>query len=219
MRRFLAILIFLLPLAAVAATAPPAIMAAVRALDPAGHVDQITPGPVPGLTTVSIGRRLLVVSNSGRYVFDGQVFDLKTGTDLTVEHKNAWRLRLLSSIPVTTRITFAPAHPAFTVAVFTDVDCAYCRVLASHLGGYLADGIALQFIASPLSSRGTPTYTAAENVWCAVHPHKAFIKAYSGGVPAPTPRPCAVIVAHDSQVAHAMGLPGTPGLIGPHGAV
>ncbi|EQD43236.1 thiol:disulfide interchange protein DsbC, partial [mine drainage metagenome] len=105
------------------------------------------------------------------------------------------------------------------VAVFTDVDCAYCRVLASHLGGYLADGIALQFIASPLSSRGTPTYMAAENVWCAVHPHKAFIKAYSGGVPAPAPRPCAVIVAHDSQVAHAMGLPGTPGLIGPHGAV
>ena len=44
-------------------------------------------------------------------------------------------------------IEFAPAPPQlakYTVTVFTDIDCGYCRMLHQHVAEYNALGIAVE---------------------------------------------------------------------------
>src|SRR3546814_1051414 len=59
------------------------------------------------------------------------------------------RRELLKTIPVKDRIVFAPKDPKYTVAVFTDVECGFCRKLHSQIDDYNREGIAVQYLAFP----------------------------------------------------------------------
>ena len=57
--------------------------------------------------------------------------------------KPPWRRcasKLLTTIPVSDRIVFAPPNPKYTVTVFTDVECGYCRKLHSEIAEYNKPG-------------------------------------------------------------------------------
>ena len=67
------------------------------------------------------------------------------------------RSRLLQTIPVSDRIVFAPPNPKYTVTVFTDVECGYCRKLHSQIADYNQQGISVQYVAFPRMGLGSRT--------------------------------------------------------------
>ena len=76
------------------------------------------------------------------------------------------RKDLLKTIPVSERIVFAPANPKYTVAIFTDVECGYCRKFHSEIAEYNRQGIAVQYMAFPRMGLGSEDHKKMISVWC-----------------------------------------------------
>ena len=56
-------------------------------------------------------------------------------------------------------ITFSPEEVKYSVSIFTDIDCTYCRRLHSEIDEYLAAGIEVRYFLYP---RGGPGVTLVE---------------------------------------------------------
>lgn len=195
---------------------PQAVLDAIRALAPKAQIQAVEKSPLPGLYQVIVQGQAVYVSADGRYMLQGDAFDLKTQARLADARLDALRHAALAKIPASRMIRFAPAHPKYTVTVFTDVDCPYCRVFHSHIAEYNKLGIAVNYLFWPRSGLNTPSSDKAVSVWCAADRKRAFTQAKHGVDPKPAR--CDNPVAHDYQLGIDLGVDGTPTIIASNGA-
>lgn len=196
------------------------VRAAIRHLDRGATVSEIKPSAMPGFYRALVGGRLVYVSHDGRYVLDGRLFDAKAMRNLTDEQMRAIRVRALATLPVSQRLVFAPPHPRYTVTVFTDLDCGYCRAFHQNIAKINAEGIAVQYVFWPRagirakpSGRYTASYEKAVAVWCAADRNRA----YTAGVAKPAE--CANPVAREYRLGKRIGIDATPTVIASDGSV
>ena len=136
--------------------------------------------------------------------------DLKDKQDLSDRALSTLRRDLLAKVPLKDRIVFAPANPKYTVAVFTDIECGFCRQLHSQIAEYNREGIAVEYLAFPRAGINTPDYDKMVAVWCAPDRKKALTDAKSDKpVPAP-PAGCVSPVKDEYITGIRAGLNGTP---------
>lgn len=180
--------------------------------------DDVRPTPIPGIYEVQKGNAFGYVSQDGRYLIQGDLVDLKTGVALTEETRKKARLALLDRIGTQNMIEFAPKPPQkakYVVTAFTDVDCAYCRMLHRQMAQYNADGIAIRYAFFPRTGPGTDSFRKAEAVWCSKDRKAAITQAKLGAnVTAPA---CPNPVMKEYHAALELGARGTPILILPDG--
>ena len=196
--------------------APKAVLDAIHQLAPKAQVQAVDKSPLAGLYQVIVQGQAVYVSADGRYMLQGDAFDLKTQARLADARLDALRRAALAKIPESRVIRFAPAHPKYTVTVFTDVDCPYCRVFHSHIAEYNKLGIAVDYLFWPRSGLNTPSAEKAVSVWCAADRKRAFSEAKHGVDPKPAH--CDNPVAHDYQLGIDLGVDGTPTIIASNGA-
>jgi len=209
----------------VAATPDPAAEKAVRAalknLAPNVQFDSITPSPLPGFYQVIASGQLVYVSADGKYMLNGDVVDLGAKRNLSERAWAAFRKAELAKVPASQRIVFAPPHPKYTVSVFSDVNCGYCRMFHSHMAELNAKGIAVEYLAWPregvTTTAGNPTDTYKEmvSVWCASDRKAAFTAAKQGKAPASAS--CPNPVKDEFDLGVKLGVTGTPMIVGPDG--
>ena len=118
-------------------------------------------------------------------------------------------------MPLSDRIVFAPDHPKYTVTVFTDVECGYCRKLHSEIADYNKQGIAVQYVAFPRMGLGSDDFRKMEAVWCASDRKRALTDAKNDR-PVPA-RQCTNPVAMQYTFGQRMGLTGTPMILAEDG--
>ncbi|MBS0432986.1 MAG: DsbC family protein [Proteobacteria bacterium] len=200
----------------VAAT-PPAVIDAIRKLAPHVNIQAVDKTPLPDLWQVVAGGQVVYVSADGRYMFQGDAFDLDTGAALSDARMDQLRRDALAKIPPNRLIRFAPARPKYTVTVFTDVDCPYCRMFHAHIDEYNKAGIAVDYLFWPRTGLDTPSYYKAVSVWCASDRKRAFTQAKAGVDPKPAR--CDNPVKHDFELGLDLGVDGTPTIIAADGAV
>jgi thiol:disulfide interchange protein DsbC len=210
-----------------ATTANPAVEQVVRAalqkLAPGVQIDSIVPAPLPGFYQVIGSGQLVYVSDDGKYMLNGDLVDLGAKRNLTERAWAAFRKAELAKVPAAQRIVFAPPHPKYTVTVFSDVNCGYCRMFHSHIDQLNAEGIAVEYLAWPregvttTAGNPTPTYTEMVSVWCAADRRAAFTAAKQGR--APKPAQCPNPVRDEYDLGVRMGVNGTPTILGPDGMV
>lgn len=207
---------------AVSPQAQATVRAALARLSSQVEIDTITSAPLPGFYQVLASGQLLYVSADGRYIFNGELYDLTTRRNESAAAWAAFRQRQLPKVPIAARIVYAPKAPRYTVTVFTDVNCSFCRALHAHMAEFNAAGIAVEYLAWPreglttTSGRPTPTYTQMESVWCAADRKAAFAAAVRDEV---KPATCANPVADQFNLGVKLGVSGTPTIIGPDGRV
>jgi thiol:disulfide interchange protein DsbC len=199
------------------AAAPRAVLDAVRKLAPHVDIQAVDRTPLPDIWQVIAGGQVVYVSADGRYMFNGEAFDLEKETALSDARMDQLRRDALAKVPADHMIRFAPAHPKYTVTVFTDVDCPYCRMFHSHISDYNKGGIAVDYLFWPRSGLDTPSYYKAISVWCASDRKRAFTAAKAGVDPRPAR--CANPVKHDFELGLDLGVDGTPTIIAANGAV
>lgn len=213
------------PAAPQAATAAPtpvtepsqAELAAVAARVPGGKVEDLRGTPIPGIYELKRGAELVYVTADGKYGFAGDLYRLADSTDLSDARRRELRLALLSAVPESSMIVFAPpATPKYTITVFTDVDCTYCRALHRQIADYNKLGIKVRYMFFPRSGPNTASWSKAEQVWCSADRRAALTAAKLG-----TPIKSAVCkpnpVADQYALGQSMGMNGTPGIITPKG--
>ncbi|MCE2943320.1 MAG: DsbC family protein [Lysobacteraceae bacterium] len=202
------------------AAAPAAGEAAVRATIaqalPGVEVKRLRAAPIAGYTEAVVAGRVIYVSNDGRYVIDGNLIDFQARRNLTESAMDDIRVAGLKAIPSAQRIVFAPRDPKYTVTVFTDIDCGYCRMFHSHIAEYNALGIAVEYLFFPRAGEGSESWAKAESVWCAKDPRQAMTEAKAGKA-LPATR-CENPVAREFALGRDIGVNATPAVYAPNGA-
>jgi thiol:disulfide interchange protein DsbC len=188
---------------------------ALRKVNPQVRIDQITAAPLPGFQAVVVGGQVVYVSDDGKYLMQGTLYDINAKKDLSEATLAGVRRDLLKTIPASDRIVFAPANPKYTVTVFTDVECAYCRKLHSEIADYNKQGIAVEYVAFPRMGLASEDFKEMEAVWCAADQKKALTDAKNDR---PVPRKtCKNPVTMQYNLGQRMGLTGTPMILADDG--
>lgn len=176
-------------------------------------IDDVKASPVKGIYQVNAGSTILYVTHDAHYAFSGDLVDLQNGqTNVTEEIRKQARLKGLKELGQENMIIFSPKNPKYTVTVFTDVDCGYCRKMQSEMSKINDLGIAVRYLAFPRTGPSTPTFEKMVSVWCAKNKNEALNAAKSDKPVASNTCPNNSVMK-DFQLGMQMGVSGTPTLI------
>ncbi len=139
--------------------------------------DNVNTSPIDGWYTIQKGSIVAYVSADGRYLLQGDLIDLDEQVNLSERSRTDARRTLMSSVGDDQAITFSPSEVKYSVTVFTDVDCTYCRKLHSQIDEYLAAGIEVRYLLYPRNGPASPSWSVSENVWCARDRNSALTAA------------------------------------------
>jgi thiol:disulfide interchange protein DsbC len=117
---------------------------------------------------------------------------------------------LLAEVPESSMVIFAAAQPKYTITVFTDIDCGFCRKLHSQIADYNRLGITVRYLAFPRTGPGTESWAKAQQVWCSPDRKTALTRAKLGE--ALHVARCDDPVAREYELGRALGISGTPGI-------
>ncbi|PPD40279.1 MAG: disulfide bond formation protein DsbC [Methylobacter sp.] len=140
-------------------------------------IDSVKPSEVKGIYEVVVGSNILYATEDGKYLFQGRLIDIESRTDLTERKLATSRLAALDKIGEDKMIIFKPKINKYTVSIFTDIDCGYCRKLHSEIDQYMAQGITIRYLFFPRAGKGSESYNKAVSVWCAKDRNAALTAA------------------------------------------
>jgi thiol:disulfide interchange protein DsbC len=179
---------------------------------PGTRAEDLRASPIPGIYELTRGTEIVYVTEDGKYAISGDLIDLAKNDDLTETHRRELRAKLIGNIPESDMVVFGPRDAKYTVTVFTDVDCGYCRQLHSQINEYNSLGIRVRYLFFPRTGPNTESWTKAEEVWCSTNRNEALTLAKRGA-----PLQAKVCpnnpVAKDYALAKDFGLQGTPAIV------
>lgn len=201
------------PLPAFAAdVAPEAVRKALGAIIPNQTPDEVRAAAINGFYEVSYGADTFYISADGRYMLQGDLLDLKDRVNLTEQKRAEQRMALMRAVKQEDTIVFSPQDKAkYTVHVFTDIDCGYCRQMHKEMKRYNDLGIEIRYLAFPRTGVDTPSYYKAVSVWCAEDRKQAMTEAKAGRQP--PERTCDNPVQAEYSLGGKIGVNGTPTLV------
>lgn len=181
---------------------------------PAGSkVEDLKPAPIAGLYQFVQGAEVSYLTADGKYFLDGNLYDMATRTNLTEVLRAKARAAMIGAVPESQMVIFSPKNPLYTITVFTDVDCAYCRKLHSEIAEINKLGVRVRYLFYPRTGPNTESWRKAEVVWCSPDRNEAFTRAKTGAqldmnkTCGPTP------VDREYQLGQSIGVRGTPAIV------
>ncbi|PIQ37165.1 MAG: disulfide bond formation protein DsbC [Lysobacterales bacterium CG17_big_fil_post_rev_8_21_14_2_50_64_11] len=179
-------------------------------------IESIRPAPMPGFyEAVLSGLTVVYVSADGKYLLQGTLLDMAKRENLTEDARATRRRGMLDAVKDDQSIIFSPKGPKYTVTVFTDIDCGYCRRLHQQMGEYNRLGIAVKYLFFPRAGLGSESFAKAVSVWCSPDRQQALTDAKGGATLASGD--CENPVARDYQLGRDVGVEGTPAVYSPEG--
>ncbi|HEX4480326.1 MAG TPA: DsbC family protein [Rudaea sp.] len=188
---------------------------ALHKVAPQATIQSIAESTVPGFYSVVTDGHVILMSGDGKYLIEGHVYDINARVDMMQEGMTEARKVGLAKIPKDKKLIFAPPNPKYTVTVFTDVDCPFCRQFHKQIAEYNKLGIAVEYVLYPLSIH-PGSDKKAQTVWCEKDRNSAYTNAMNGqSLP---PKTCSNPIAETGNIAATMGISGTPAIITSDGA-
>jgi thiol:disulfide interchange protein DsbC len=195
---------------------PPADPRAALATQIGAHADELRPTPISVVYELTRGSDIAYVTADGKYAFTGDLIELNGSNNLTEQHRRELRLKAIAAFPESEMLVFGPKEPKYTVTVFTDVDCPYCRKLHSQIAEYNRLGVRVRYLLYPRTGPNSSSWTKAEQVWCSADRNDALTRAKLGQEL--KTKPCTNNpVARSYALGKDFALEGTPAIIMPDG--
>jgi thiol:disulfide interchange protein DsbC len=185
----------------------------VKLLPAGAKIDDLRPSPIPGIYEFVQGAEVSYLTADGKYFLDGNVYDMSTRENLTEVLRSRARLVLINAVPETQMLIFAPKNPLYTITVFTDVDCQYCRKLHSDMAEINKLGIRVRYMFYPRTGPNTESWRKAEVVWCSADRNDALTRAKAGAELDMNKTCGATPVAREYALGQSVGVRGTPAII------
>jgi len=176
------------------------------------NAEDVNVSPIDGWYTIHKGSIVAYISADGRYLLQGDLIDLQTNVNMSEVVRNDSRRELMAAVNDDDVISFSPADVKYTVSVFTDVECTYCRRLHSQIDEYLAHGIEVRYLLYPRNGPTSRAWTTAEEVWCSNDRNDALTAAKTDRKFASTDCDATIVQDHYA-LGHEVGLNGTPAIV------
>jgi len=174
--------------------------------------DDVKISPVDGWYTIHKGSIVAYISADGRYLLQGDLVDLDTQVNLSELVRNEARRELMASVEIDDVILFSPVDVKYSVSIFTDVECTYCRRLHSQIDEYLAHGIEVRYLMYPRNGPTSRAWSTAEEVWCSDDRNSALTAAKQDRKFASTDCDASIVQEHYG-LGREVGLSGTPAIV------
>lgn len=197
------------------AKVPAAIMETLKQLVKE-DIDKVTVAPsvISGLYEVVIGSEILYISADGQHlIVSGDLIETKTRENLTDNKRGEFRKKTLDTLNESEMVVFAPkeGETKYTINVFTDVDCGYCKKFHQGIDKLTAGGVKVRYLAFPRAGAGSKTYDKMVSVWCSEDRQKAMTDAKADrSVPE---LKCDNPVQKEYELGQSIGVSGTPALL------
>jgi thiol:disulfide interchange protein DsbC len=223
MLRRLAILALVICTAGAAVRAAPAEdakdprVALLKRLPAGSKLEDLRPSPIAGIYEFVQGADISYLTADGKYFLDGNLYDMDTRANLTEEMRTRARVAMINAVPESQMMIFSPKNPQYTITVFTDVDCQYCRKLHSEMAELNKLGIRVRYMFYPRSGPNTESWKKAEAVWCSADRNEALTRA-KAGAQVDLNKTCAQNpVAREYALGQSIGVRGTPAIMTENG--
>ena len=144
----------------------------------------IQPAPVAGMKTVLTNSGVLYITDDGKHIIQGPMYDV-SGT--------------------------APVNVTNKMLLFTDITCGYCHKLHEQMADYNALGITVRYLAFPRQGLDSDAEKEMKAIWCAKDKNKAFDDVMAGKSVAPAS--CDVDIADHYALGVQLGVSGTPAVV------
>lgn len=172
--------------------------------------NSVADSPIPGMLQVFTDNGLFFASKDGRYLLQGDAYDLKEKMHLNEQILRPYRQASLAKM-ADSGILFKAPNEKYLVTVFTDTDCGYCRKLHHDMQQYLDAGISIRYLAFPRGGENSETFATLRSIWCAKDKQSAMNKAKAGETVSPAQ--CQNNVAEQYKLGRSFGITGTPALV------
>jgi thiol:disulfide interchange protein DsbC len=194
-------------------------VALLKVLPAGSKLEDLRPSPIAGVYEFSQGAEISYITVDGKFFIDGNIYDMHSRENLTEAVRTHARVALIGNLPESQMIVFSPPNPKYTITVFTDVDCQYCRKLHSEIAAINKLGIRVRYLSFPRTGPNTESWHKAEVVWCAQNRNDTFTRAKLG-VPLDLKQNCPNNpVAREYQLGQDIGVRGTPAIVTDSGSL
>jgi thiol:disulfide interchange protein DsbC len=139
---------------------------------PGAQISSVKPTPYSGLFEVYLDGQLVYTDAKAQYIFDGNVIELKTRTNLTQARLNQLQAIKWDSLPIGNALKTVKGTGARKLVVFSDVDCPYCRKFESELDK--VDNITVYTFLYPIEGLHPKAVQMSKQIWCAPDRNKAW---------------------------------------------
>ena len=184
-------------------------------LPPGSKIESIQPSEIPDLYKVFYGDvQPIYVSSNGSFFIYGEMFKIERNKiiNLTNNEIENQRSKIINSISESEFISFPSEDEIFSIAIFTDVDCTYCRKLHEQIDDYNNLGISINYLAFPRSGIGTKSFSKMVSAWCSDNPKQTLTKLKKGNdlkLAFCDTQP----VAKHYTIGQKIGISGTPAIV------
>lgn len=163
---------------------------------------------LPGFKTAVSDQGVVQISQDGRYVIQGQVYELKDGKAVDITNR-----ALLAELNALSNemIVYPAKNEKYVVTVFMDITCHYCHLLHTKLKEYNDLGITIRYLAFPRGGMNTQTAKQMEAIWTAKDTVFALHEAENGNLPKEVKTPN--IVKKHYELGIKFGVTGTPNIV------
>ena len=174
-------------------------------------LEDVRMSPVSGVYEVTRGSEISYVTADGKYAILGDLIDIDADANLSENRRRTIRARIIETIPDSEMVVYSPKDPKYTITVFTDIDCGYCRRLHSQIAEYNRLGIRVRYMFFPRSGPNTDSWHKAEAVWCSSNRNEALTRA-KNGEDVKSPKCPSDIVKRDFELGQKLAVDGTPAI-------
>ena len=148
----------------------------------------------------------------GEHIILGDIFNISEGEaqSTTEKDKDIFRKNKLNTSNLET-IDFLAKKEKYSLTVFTDVDCGYCRKFHNEIDQYNNLGISIKYLAFPRAGIDSESYTKMVSAWCSDQADLSItLLKDNKSIPSNS---CENSVAEQFELGRTLGITGTPALI------
>jgi thiol:disulfide interchange protein DsbC len=174
---------------------------------------KISNSPVNGLKNVMTPDGLFYVSDDGKYLTQGPIYNFEGNEPENIANNN--NLNLIKSIEKDA-IVYKAKNEKYIISVFTDYTCHYCKLLHENINQYLDVGISVHYFAFPRAGADSEIGKNMQSIWSMADRKSAFEKAYKGESISPA-NSMIPYVTQQFNIGRQLGINGTPAIVLPNG--
>ena len=178
---------------------------------PNAQIQSITKTPYSGLFEVYMDGQLVYIDAKAQYVFAGDVIDLKNRRNISQARLNQLQAVKWDSLPFNYALKTVKGKGERKLAVFSDVDCPYCRKFEEELKK--VDNITVYTFLYPIEGLHPKAVQMSKQIWCAPDRNKAWDNDISNGSVPNNDGKCANPVDETIALGQRLKVSGTPTLI------
>jgi len=175
---------------------------------------------IKGVYQTKFDDKYAYLIDDGRYVFIGDLIDLKRARNLTELSRRDDVKKAIDQVPASDTIVFPAKGDEKTVLnVFTDTSCGYCQKLHEEVNFLQEAGISVRYFAFPRGGNRGPGYQDLKSVWCAENQQEAMsiAKGTKSGNLGAGDCDNALSVDRGFAMGRTIGITGTPALFSANG--